>query len=160
MSSPSEENKLESTILKITLQDKKDLFIISAFAPGNVRGNYTADLENMFNELHLESLNNYFVLAGDLNAKHPSWGDMLANTRGNKLYQWFADNQIKFKASLLGPELPSFPSGNSFLDIVMHDVRISIINTHNNKIRILPYDSDHNSLFLEIEMEDLDTFIF
>lgn len=56
---------------------------------------------------------------------------------------------------LTGPESPTFPSGNSYLDLVIRDSRIKIINDNNNKLKALPYDSDHNAIFFNIKIHNV-----
>lgn len=60
------------TVIKINLKNNKQLFVISAYAPGDERKNFVDELSLIFDELELNHLNNYYVLAGDLNARHRS----------------------------------------------------------------------------------------
>lgn len=152
--------KLESTIIKIKINNNKNLFILSVYSLGDVRTSFTTELQDLFFELKLDSINNYYLLAGDLNAKHPLWGDLTPNTRGAALAEWYSDNRIKFRTTLLGPEVATCPAGNSFLDLVLHDTRIRIINAINNKCKVLPYDSHHEALICKIKIENLDEFLF
>jgi hypothetical protein len=59
------------------------------------------------------------TLAGDLNAKHPSWNSAVSNPSGHKLLQLFDRNDFEMSA----PQYPTHysPMGNGdVLDIVVH----------------------------------------
>lgn len=113
-------DSLETTIIKIVLHNNKNLFIISAYAPGNTKTNIASDLNDIFEELELYSADNYYLLAGDLNSKHVSWGDQKENYRGKKLFGWLEENQIRYRAVLSGPITPTFPAGCSLRDHKYH----------------------------------------
>ncbi|WP_228824861.1 hypothetical protein, partial [Nocardia blacklockiae] len=68
-------------------------------------------------------------MAGDFNAKHSAWGNLNSNTRGNVLYDWWQMNTIERKIELYATSTPSYPKGNSFLDLLMIDDRIQVLNT-------------------------------
>jgi hypothetical protein len=76
-------------------------------------------------------------LAGDLNAKNPSWNNTVSNTSGEKLLQLFDASDFEISA----PQCPTHysPVGNGdVLDIVVHkNIRLSNVIVSN----IL--DSDH-----------------
>lgn len=44
---------IETSVLQIKLQNKNNLFIISAYAPGNIKEAYINDLNLIFEELNL-----------------------------------------------------------------------------------------------------------
>jgi hypothetical protein len=64
-------------------------------------------------------------LAGDLNAKHPSWNSAVSNPSGEKLLQFFDRNDCEISA----PQCPThYSPGRSgdVLDIVVHkNIRLS-----------------------------------
>lgn len=130
------------------------------YSPGDMRTNFTNELQSIFLELKLDAPNNYYILAGDLNAKHTFWGDDKSNSRGTALLEWFNDNRLKFRTSLMGPEIATYPAGNSFLDLAIYDARVKVINSTNNKSKVYPYDSDHKAILLKIKIENLDEFLF
>lgn len=68
--------KLESNIIKIKLNDNENLFILIIYSPGDVRTSFTSELQDIFLELKLDSINNYYLLTGDLNTKHAFWGTL------------------------------------------------------------------------------------
>lgn len=99
-------------------------------------------------------------MAGDLNAQHVNWGDNNSNERGAVLAEWHRDNRIKFITILMGPEVASYPAGNSFLDLILLDARVKVINSSNNKFKVHPYDSDHKAILLKINIENLNKFLY
>lgn len=151
---------LEITILKVKTNATKNLYLISAYAPGDNRSSFSQDLNLIFEELDLFNPKNYYVLAGDLNARHHYWNDSKINTRGSNLYNWFVENQIDYRITIAGPIAPTFQSSGSYLDIIIKDARIDIINNINNKIPTLEFDSDHNALYSIIKISNSDGFTF
>jgi hypothetical protein len=85
-------------------------------------------------------------LAGDLNAKHPSWNSTstVSNPSGEKLLQLFDASDFEISA----PQCPThyFPVGNGdVLDIVVHkNIRLS------NVIVSDILDSDHLPIIFQI----------
>lgn len=52
---------------------------------------------------------NYYIIAGDFNAKHTDWANEKNNERGITLKKWIDDNDMKYKLKLYRPNMPSFP---------------------------------------------------
>lgn len=77
---PSSRNNalLEFTIIKLKYK-RNNLFIISAYATNSNQQLFITKLNDLFEKLELSSLNNYFILAGDLNSRHTNWGDENSN---------------------------------------------------------------------------------
>ena len=145
---------IESTIVKISMGNK-NLFIISAYSTNNSNNTFTNELTNIFDALQLDRPENLFYLAGDLNSKHESWSNDYKNNKGQKLYNWLNNNQIKFKLQLLHSQFPSFPIGRSYIDLVLMDSRLKISNKINsNQLPNILYDSDHDGLMAIIKLED------
>lgn len=150
----SGENENTRTIIKIPIKfnnTTKNLYVISTYSPGNIKTNFIEDLNELVTELNLENDNNYYFLAGDINVRHTVWQDHTNNYRWISLLNWLKDNQIKYRAVLSGPESPTFPMGGSYLDLVI---------LVNNKIKVEPYDSDHNAICTKIKIENLNEFLF
>lgn len=101
---------IETTIIKIKLNDNKWLFIIRAYAAGNSRNDFSKDLSKIFDELKLEQSNHLYFLTGDLSARHELWGDHVNTTRGKYLKWWLAKNDFKYRIKLIGPNEPTFPA--------------------------------------------------
>lgn len=76
---------LEHTILKIKIKSNSYLYLIAAYATCGSQKEFIPDLNNLFNQLKLDNENNFFILAGDLNAKHTSWLNQNNNPRGISL---------------------------------------------------------------------------
>jgi hypothetical protein len=84
------------------------------------------------------------ILAGDLNAKHPSWNSAVSNPSGQKLLQLYDTSDLEISA----PQCPTHYSlvGNGYvLDIVVHkNIRLSDVTVS----EIL--DSGHLPIILHI----------
>lgn len=117
------------------------------------------DLTKIFDELKLDQTNNLFIMAGDMNARHTDWGDLTVNMRGQYL-QWWLKNDFKYKTHMWGPAESTFPAANTFLDMGLFDIRVKVTNAINNKIRVIPYDSDHKALLFTIELEMDDNLLY
>lgn len=79
---------IKFTIIRLRLKNNKALFIISMYSPGDVRRQFAEDLGLVFEELNLNNVDNFYILAGDLNSKHPDWLDDCANNKGLGLREW------------------------------------------------------------------------
>ena len=73
----------------------------------------------------------------------------MSNPRETFVNHWLEENKLQFKAQLYNSDLPSFPRRNSYLDICIIDCRI-LLETKNNAIEIIPYDSDHNAISINV----------
>ena len=75
----------------------------------------------------------------------------MSNPQGTFLNHWLEENKIQFKIQLYNSDSPSFPRGNSYLDICMIDCRILLQTKNNdNEIETIPYDSDHNAISINV----------
>ena len=147
---------IETTIIKISLPNEQNLFIISAYAAGHNKANFAKVLNIIFNGLKLYDSNNWYLLAGDLNARHLRWQDNYQNPRGLYLNNWLNINNMKFRTKLVGPVESTYPSGNSYLDLCLHDNRIKIQNLSNERLKTFPYDSDHKGIQINFSLQDMD----
>lgn len=146
---------LEATMIRLFLGNKKNLIIVAAYAAGNNKIEFNEEFKNLFRQLRLENLDNYYIIAGDLNAKHMNWKNSNYNTRGTFLYNWLLDNSITYRAILRTSEIPTFPRGKSYLDVCIADCRLSFKDTkENGDLRGLEYDSDHNALHITISISN------
>lgn len=124
-----EENPiLETTIIKIKININTNLHIIAAYATCGNKKEFIPDLENLFQQLNLDSEDVYYIIAGDLNAKHIAWLNQSNNPRGIALDRWLKKYEHKYKAKLYCTETPSYPQGRSYLDLVIADVRLNFNN--------------------------------
>lgn len=85
---------LEHTIIKIKINPNSNLILIAAYATCGNQKEFIPDLNNLFNQLKLNCKKNYFILAGDLNAKHTNWLNPNNNPRGISLDRWLKENEF------------------------------------------------------------------
>ncbi|XP_076764851.1 uncharacterized protein LOC143431798 [Xylocopa sonorina] len=150
----------EYTAIEIKLQKTLKLFIISAYATSTNKAVITPELKTLFNTLQLHKPNHYYLLAGDLNAKHTDWGNPSKNDRGTSLQRWITEDQIKFRLSVRRPKLPTFPKSGAFIDLCIADNRIQFLNlSGSNTLRSFDYDSDHRGSIMEISISTLEHLI-
>lgn len=110
---------LEKSIINIKLKNNNKLYIVSVYAKKGKQSEFIEELNQLFSQLALNNASNYFMIAGDFNAKHTDWVNSENNERGIALRSWLDDNDILYKLKLYGPDLPSYPRGGSFIDLVM-----------------------------------------
>ncbi|XP_050484052.1 uncharacterized protein LOC126870410 [Bombus huntii] len=148
---------LETTIIKIKISNKENLFITAAYATYGNQKEFNYEFNNLFELLQLNKPENYYIIAGDLNAKHTSWKNEINNTRGNFIRNWLDNKSIHYKTNLYSSELPSYPKGGSYLDICLANVRLKFQNLPpNNTLKTLAYDSDHNALVFHVNKNTSD----
>lgn len=148
-----DEQTIEQTIIKINLANHNTLIIGSIYAASkNERTEkFTKELSKLCDELDLDKIHTFYLLAGDLNARHKNYGDVRNNSRGYALKNWEAVNTAKYKLNIISTQEPSFPSSNAFIDLCLIDTRINVLNLNHKKIQTLAYDSDHRALLIQIE---------
>lgn len=61
---------------------------------------------------------------------------------------------VQFKSLIIPSDFPTYKPANSFLDLVILDARLNLINSPERKTKTLPYDSDHSAISLEISLND------
>lgn len=140
---------LESCIVRIPMAENKNIVIISAYYPsGNNDTSFSSEFSNLFQALDLRNINNYYILAGDLNCRHRDWSNPTDNIKGKKLKDWLVDNEIDYRCKFYASEMPSYPKSNSYIDVCIADCRLHIItkNSTLNCLETLDYDSDHQAL--------------
>lgn len=153
------ESLIEYTIIKIKIKANTHLILIAVYAPCGNQKEFIPELDLLFQRLQLEKEQNYYIIAGDLNAKHTSWSNPGNNPRGISLNRWLSINEFKYRSKLYSTLTPSYPFGESFLDTVIADVRLVFKNAVNSfKLHCIPYDSDHNALIANVVLES-DTHI-
>ena len=151
---------LEIVTISLNLPDNQKLYIIAAYAAYGERLSFNKEIETLFQVLQLDDPDNYFVMAGDLNARHTSWLNQSFNTRGTFLKKWLDDNEIKYKLKLYTSSLPSYPRGNSYLDLCIADTRLEVSKFNKTgKVETLEYDSDHNAIQMQISYKNDNYFI-
>lgn len=153
------DNIVEQTIIKLNSGNNKILYIIAAYAKCGSQKEFIPDINRTFNYLKLDHLDTYYILAGDLNAKHTNWKNLNNNPRGIALNKWMAENSMRYKAQLLSTKYPSYPNGHSYLDIVIIDTRITLHDISNDhSLDTVPYDSDHNAIKFSVSLDKESVF--
>ena len=140
---------LETLAITIQIRNKEKLFIISVYAPHGRSREFATEFDKLFKHLNLNNINSYYLIAGDLNAKHQSWGNVNNNQRGLFINKWLEENEIEYRAKLYGSDFPTYPRCQCFLDLCVVDCRL-LIHTVQDRIKTIPYDSDHNALMFNI----------
>lgn len=119
---------------------------MSVYAAGNHKMEFISELTSLCKELNLENLNNYYVLAGDVNAKH-TWCNASNNPRSVALHKWTLESGFELRPRVYCSMLPSYPRENSFLDICILDRRLILDNIIDDlETKSVPYDRDHNAI--------------
>lgn len=129
---------LESIGLQINLEGTGKTNIFAAYYPPG-----KTFVENDYKKIL--DLNFPTIIAGDLNAKHPSWNSRTINNYGRKLQQLTTTNNIQ----TLAPTDPTFygPIGRpDVLDMILHKDIPRNITTQT----IPELSSDHNPILIEV----------
>ena len=97
--------------------NNKLLYIIFAYYPsGNNDFRFKEDIQQLFQSLNIQNLNNYYILAGDLNRleKRTEWNNKDNNSKSSLLLQWLSENEITFRINFYAS---SYPRSGSFIDV-------------------------------------------
>lgn len=137
---------IETTNIMLPIEDKNLLVLSSIYAPRCEGSLFQKEIEELFVSLQFDSPSRYYIIAGDLNAKHADWQNPVNNTRGNFLTKWLKVNEITYKSKLYGPTSPTLPSADSYLDLCIADTRLAVSSNQKDKVNVLPFDSDHNAI--------------
>lgn len=145
---------LEYTVIKINTINNEKLYIIATYARCGYKKEFIPEVNRLFSLLNLHHTGNYYIIAGDLNAKHRNWKNFNNNSRGVVLKNWIEANCMTYKLRLLSTKYPTYPNGNSFLDIVLADTRL-IFNDldEDDNLMCVPYDSDHEAIKFNISLQ-------
>ena len=146
---------LEYTIIKIPLHQNKILFVISIYANNKEKASFSNELNNLFEKLNLNSDRNFFILAGDFNARNTCWEERVTNFKGRLLKKWEDNFGHVFKATIILPDSPTFTPSNTFIDFYILDIRLKITNVNNNKIKTADFESDHKAILCTINLSSL-----
>lgn len=96
-------NTLESCAIRLKLSNEKYLTIVSVYTPHNNKKTFINELNSLFIQNDMTAINNYFIIAGDLNARCKEWGDTTTNTRGAEIGNWISENAIDYRLMLYPP---------------------------------------------------------
>lgn len=144
---------LETTIIKIKFKNQAQLYIISVYCSSSSNTSIDAAFEKewkqLFEILKLNNNKNYYVIAGDLNARHANWGNSINNARGIKVNRWINENDIIYRAKLFKPNAPTLIRSGNYLDLAIVDARLNINTNILDEIPTHSYDSDHKAIEIE-----------
>lgn len=138
------ETYIQATSISVPVNKHINLTLSSTYCPPGPKIS-SVNFINFF-----ESLGKHFIVAGDLNAKHSSWGCFSTNTRGRTLLNSIANSNIK----ILPPPHPTYwPSHRNRRPDILD---IFITKTPNNCITTVintnDLSSDHSPVILEFEL--------
>jgi len=139
---------LEVLGIEIPLRHGRTLHIFEAYNSCRTLNSFRKDL----NTLLRISGNNPFIIGGDINARHPFWGDYTHNHAGSVMFKWFPDKAPLKNFWICGPDGPTFQnarSNGSYLDLFVISSDLHIMNP-NNVVSTLDYPSNHNMISIEI----------
>ncbi|KAK0169435.1 hypothetical protein PV328_012052 [Microctonus aethiopoides] len=142
---------IENLSIKIKINRNNNLILTTVYAPPSNREKFEKEFDELFQKLELSNTKNYYIIAGDLNAKHKRWKNNSYNTRGNQIDKWLEKNDLKYRIQLYNTDIPTYPRGESYLDICIADQRLHFQTINNNELRAIPYDSDHNAVLMDIK---------
>ena len=112
---PSSKNNksLEYTIIK-TQATNYSLYIVALHANNLEKKIFIDEINSLFSKLDLTNCKHYFVMAGDLNVRHSCWGDIVNKTKGTLLKNWEFNDGLLYRAKIIPPAIPTFPSSGSY----------------------------------------------
>ena len=134
-------NILESSAIKTKISTSNSLYIISAYSPRSKSTELATEMKKIFTQVDLHKKQNYYILTGDLNAKHKLWGNIENNSAGVALGEWIARYEFVLHSNT------NIPTSrlNTRYDMIA-DQRLQVWNHKNRQTNYLltfPYDSDH-----------------
>ena len=145
---------LEYTIIKLPTRGNNNIFVVSVYARSDNRDLFIRELNSLFTSLNLHCLNNFYIIAGDFNARRKAWGDRIDNQRGVFMNRWETMHENRFKLRVIGPSTPTYKPAQTYLDICLADARLSLLNGVNGRACTLPYDSDHTAITLRFGLSN------
>ena len=145
---------LEYAIIKVSISNNVNLFLVSIYARNDNRNLFINEINVLFQSLRLNEDNNFYIIAGDLNARRKAWGDRADNQRGKYVRQWASAHDMYYKLRLITPAFPTFKPARTFLDVCLADSRLIWLNDLGNRAQTLPYDSDHEAISLTFELQN------
>jgi len=132
---------LQSCAINLKINNKP-LTIAAIYLPPkhNIKNTQFADYFNSFN--------NNFIIGGDFNAKHQSWGCRVNNPRGVTLYNFINSKSLKVLAPPDPTYWPSSARKNpDILDIFVSKLPNNLFHTTKN---LLDLNSDHSLILLTL----------
>lgn len=144
---------LENTAISLETTNNNMLILVASYARKGPTQKFRSDLEKLFDKLNLISQSNYYIVAGDFNAKHVKWANRINDERGINLLDWLENNDIKYRLQLHHSNTPSFPKNASYIDLLLSDARLEFLNSINNKLPVIQIESDYTAIIAQIEIQ-------
>uniref|UniRef100_A0ABD2WMY3 Endonuclease/exonuclease/phosphatase domain-containing protein n=1 Tax=Trichogramma kaykai TaxID=54128 RepID=A0ABD2WMY3_9HYME len=147
-------SSINNTIVEFTIicikSDHSNLFIVSLYTNNKENHTFIDELDQLTDALKLRRSCNYYIIAGDFNAKHTHWGNHHTKPKGKMLKEWVDLNHLALRTKLYTPSSATFPSANSFIDLCIADNRLSFTNLMRSKLKTLDYNSDHKAIAFSV----------
>lgn len=143
----------EYTMVRVYLNNNETLHVIAIYKPPSQQIN-SRELKTIIQKCG----HSQFIMGGDFNAKHRSWGNQINETNGIILYEWLNEpnNEDKF-TMLTGNEQTCNRTKDSFIDLMIFSA--SLINKYSsadhNQLQVIPYTSDHGAIVFEFKISAL-----
>ena len=144
----------ETTTIKLETTDNHKLILVAPCAKKGQTTKFRFELESLFARLNLNSHSNFYIVAGDFNAKHKHWANKVNDERGMNLQDWLNSNDFKYRIKLLHSDSPSFPRNESYIDLLLVDARLECTLNNSDKLYTTQVMSDHTALVTQISIPD------
>lgn len=136
------DTKTQSTTVRIKIVNH-EVLVTAIYKPPN------ATLES--NDLNILTAVDWFITAGDFNAKYPLWHSRVQNTAGRTLSNHIGQNDY----TVLAPDTPTYypfsrDKRPDVLDIALIRLPLSVHVTNLNEL-----SSDHNPILLEVNSSNI-----
>lgn len=124
---------IEFCIIKLETTGPENVFIISVHARNDNRILFVDKLHSLFDSLQLHQNHNYYIMAGDFNARRRDWEDRVYKQRGY-ISQWDTNSGLIYKVNIITLAQPTYKPAHSYLDICLLDSRLIILDWINDKL--------------------------
>lgn len=117
---------IECTGIVLNLPGGDKLFVISLYNRSQ-RLSIRQDLSNILSVLKLDAPNHHFIFGGDLNARHPEWGNSGEGTTcGRELLSWIEETRAQFGTQIYTSVRPTRPESATFLDLFLTSESLNV----------------------------------
>lgn len=146
-------SSLETTIIKIILENNNDIYVASVYnAPKNKINN--TDLNLLFDSM--SKPNSALIVGGDFNSLHQLWNNKNTNKNGEQLYNWYIDKFNHYSIKQLNTLYPThiYNGGESFLDFffISNNINPVFEPGFGNQLKTHDSESDHKAVELIVNI--------
>lgn len=159
---PFKLKSIESTVLRVFLENGSTLLLVSAYHSVNRSLNSgfleTADLDRIFN-LPTITKDTSLIFGGDLNAKHTLWLNDIkdVNADGKTLADWYLSSTMTHGIKIECPIKPTRTcrTTKTYLDLffVTNNIKVVYKTGFAHFLKNLDYESDHTAVELVIQTD-------